>query len=524
MLGASRRRWVRRFVGILLGFGSTTAFAQANVASAGASSTPAAFPAPASILDPNALPIDLPSTLRLAGVQNPQILIARERITEADAIRQLAAAQLLPDINIGTNYDAHTGPLQQSNGSIGKVNRDSLYVGLGSSAIGGGTVTIPGVVWNNNLSEAYFGILISRQVVRQREFAATAVNQDVLLRVATGYVELLRAQGRRAIAVVTRDESAELARVTAAYARVGQGRQADADRAATELERRNSDILQSESAVLAASVRLCQLLNLDPSTRLFAADGRVVPSPIIPDPVPLCELLAIALVQRPELGERRAAVQEAMLALRNAKVLPFSPNLIVGYSSGSFGGGSNVSAAGIVQPDGSVLKQDRFGNFDGRSDFDAVIYWTLRNLGIGNVARIRIASSRLRANGYRELEVLDRVRAEVATAFARIHATYAQISAAERAVEISQRGFGADLQRTRNREGLPIEVQNSLNLLARSRVAYLDAISDYNRAQFEMYVALGQPPADFLARPVPPEPTPQGPAARANNSTGDAKP
>ena len=44
---------------------------------------------------------------------------------------------------------------------------------------------------------------------------------------------------------------------------------------------------------------------------------------------------------------------------------------------------------------------------------------------------------------------------------------------------------------------------HSLRLLARSRYAYLDAILDYNRAQFELYVALGQPPACTLARPVP---------------------
>ena len=37
----------------------------------------------------------------------------------------------------------------------------------------------------------------------------------------------------------------------------------------------------------------------------------------------------------------------------------------------------------------------------------------------------------------------------------------------------------------------------------RSRYAYLDAIVDYNRGQFELYVALGQPPANVLARPVP---------------------
>ncbi len=46
---------------------------------------------------------------------------------------------------------------------------------------------------------------------------------------------------------------------------------------------------------------------------------------------------------------------------------------------------------------------------------------------------------------------------------------------------------------------------NSLTLLARARNAYLDAIVDYDRAQFELYVALGQPPADALAHPVPTE-------------------
>ena len=76
-------------------------------------------------------------------------------------------------------------------------------------------------------------------------------------------------------------------------------------------------------------------------------------------------------------------------------------------------------------------------------------------------------------------------------------------------------GNKQDFLRTRNREGLPIEVLDSLRLLTRSRFAYLDAIIDYNRAQFELYVALGQPPADCLARPIPahlvPPPAPAAP-------------
>jgi outer membrane protein TolC len=148
-----------------------------------------------------------------------------------------------------------------------------------------------------------------------------------------------------------------------------------------------------------------------------------------------------------------------------------------------------------------------------------VAYWTTRNLGVGNLALIRLAQSNVRANNFREIEVLDRVRAEVATAYARTHARFAQIETGERAVQTGAKAFQEDMVRIKNKEGLPIEVLNSLQLLARSRYAYLDAIVDYNRAQFELYVALGQPPAKYLARPVPadlvPPPASPSPAPAA---------
>src|SRR5580765_3886661 len=61
------------------------------------------FPAVPTILDKESRPIDLASSLQLAGVQNPEILLARERVLEATAQRQLAAAQFLPSINFGTS-------------------------------------------------------------------------------------------------------------------------------------------------------------------------------------------------------------------------------------------------------------------------------------------------------------------------------------------------------------------------------------------------------------------------------------
>src|SRR5207244_722280 len=128
-----------------------------------------------------ARPIDLASALRLAAVDNPEIGLARERVREAIALRQLAAAQFLPDLNMGGNFDHHLGPLQQSNGQILKVNRDSLYLGLGAGAVSAGTVNIPGIVWSANVSDVWYRHLASRQIVRQRAFESEAVRNDMLL-------------------------------------------------------------------------------------------------------------------------------------------------------------------------------------------------------------------------------------------------------------------------------------------------------------------------------------------------------
>ena len=54
-----------------------------------------------SILGSDTRPIDFDSALRLAGVRNPELMIARERLTEAAAQRQFAAAQLLPKYQRG---------------------------------------------------------------------------------------------------------------------------------------------------------------------------------------------------------------------------------------------------------------------------------------------------------------------------------------------------------------------------------------------------------------------------------------
>jgi outer membrane protein TolC len=198
-------------------------------------------------------------------------------------------------------------------------------------------------------------------------------------------------------------------------------------------------------------------------------------------------------------------------------VLPFTPNVIMGFSAGDFGGGSNLISTppGFVAGNGQLTTGPRFGNFDGRTDLDVVVFWTFRNLGVGNLAMVRAADSRVRQMRFRELETLNQVRAEVAEAKARVDARFLQIDAAEKAVRSGTEGYAEDLTRiVKGGPGLgqPLELLDNYRLLAQSRYAYLDAIVDYNRAHFQLWVALGRPPANALAHPVPADlvPPPEG--------------
>ena len=143
-------------------------------------------------------------------------------------------------------------------------------------------------------------------------------------------------------------------------------------------------------------------------------------------------------------------------------------------------------------------------------------FWTLQNLGVGNKAQIDAARSRLSSADFELLIVLDRVRSEVAAAYAKTHARFARIQSCEMAIKAGTQAFAEDMERIRGAEGRPLEAIDSLRILAKSRIDYLNAILDYNKAQFELYAALGKPPSTLLLRPadqqgypvVPPNPAP----------------
>ena len=156
--------------------------------------------------------------------------------------------------------------------------------------------------------------------------------------------------------------------------------------------------------------------------------------------LPLDALIQQALARRPEIGAGNAQVALFEARLHQERLRPLIPTLAVGFSAGDFGGGSDLAGY-------------RFSHFNSRTDFNVVAFWTLQNLGVGNLAiQSRVRAEMVQAEAQRR-RTIDSVRREVADARAGTNAARLRMKIAERRVATAQQGFREDLLRAKNLQG-----------------------------------------------------------------------
>ena len=121
-------------------------------------------------------------------------------------------------------------------------------------------------------------------------------------------------------------------------------------------------------------------------------------------------------------------------------------------------------------------------------------YWTLQNLGIGNLSLQKQRRAQIgQAVGAQSRSIAE-IRTEVSAAYAEAAATRNQVDVTTKQLASAEIGFREDLTRIQNTVGRPIEVVNSLRLLNEARVARIRAVTEFNKAEFRLFVSLGSPP------------------------------
>jgi outer membrane protein TolC len=354
----------------------------------------------------------------------------------------------------------------------------------------GGPAQVTGLTTVLRFSDAIFLPLAAEQVVDARTAGIRTATNDALLGVAESYMQLQRAAGELAIAREAAAHAERLAAITGSFAKAGSGLEGDHQRSLAERDRRLADVEAALGELEMASAEIVRRTRLNPSLLVAPIEPAELVLEIVNEDLPIDTLIAMGLRNRPELAEARSFVEETLIRLRQARLRPFVPSLAFRYSGGGFGGGRN----------------EFFGDFASRSDADVNLFWETANLGFTDSAvKGRREAERKEAN-LRFCKVQDTVASEVVRAEKARLASKRQMGRSEAAVPEAIRSLELNFHTIREAAGLPvaatrpIEVLQPIQALAEARGEYLDAVVEYNTAQFRLYHALGRPPMELASR------------------------
>lgn len=442
-------------------------------------------------------PIDLPTTLRLAGARDLDIAIARQRIAESVADLSAARALWLPSLFVGPTWTRLDGQVQTIAGPLITTSRSALFLGAtaaGGTAIsaappGSGYPPVNGLTSVLRFSDAIFEPLAARKVVSARKAGYQATTNDALLAVALAYLELQFAAGRLAVAREAAGYAARLAEITRVFEGAGAGIEANYRRSLTEKDHQDQLAAAAAGDLKVASAEIIRLLNLDPRLVVAPTEPPEMLFRLVSDSSPLDDLVVAGLHHRPELAQAQAIVGATLARLKQARLRPLIPSLAWSYAGGGFGGGQNAF----------------FGNFSARGDAAVSLNWELQNLGFTDLALMRKTEAQNRAAALELMKTQNQVAADVVSAYEARAAASLRLERATRARTEAVRSLELNFVNIERGGGLPgatlpIEVLQPVQALAQVRTDYLAAAIAYNRAQFQLYRALGQPP--LVPRPV----------------------
>jgi outer membrane protein TolC len=426
------------------------------------------------------LPINLATALYLSNARPLVIASAQASVEQAAALLLGAKSLWLPDLHFGMDYFHHSGLNQSSDGSM-------LFANYAAYEVGGGATLSFGV------TDAVFQPLAARQQLLARQWDVQTARNDALLSVAQYYFDVQEARGRLAGSLDSAAKTVELVRRIESLTKGGFAPGFETDRARSVLADLEQQVAASRTTWRVASARLTRALRLNPSSVTVPLEPPHLEVTLIASQFTVDDLIPCGLMNRPELASQRAVVQATLELLRQERLRPLLPSVVLegtgpggALMGGLFGGGQDGG------PNTSA----------GRSDVGVGLVWTLNNLGLGNRALVRGREADQQKALLEFFNIQDQVAQDIVQAQARVEGARDEIRQAEIAVQeakITYEGTMRGLSQPTRPSGLyqlisrPQEAVAAVQQLSRAYDQYFIAINGYNRAEFELFHAMGYP-------------------------------
>jgi outer membrane protein TolC len=427
-------------------------------------------------------PINLATALRLADARPLIVAAAQARAWVAEAELTRAKVLWIPALNIAVDYVRHDGGGPDFNKGIMTAPSVNFFYG------GAG---LTGLI---SLTDAIYQPLSARQVLNARHWNIQSAKNDALLETADAYFMVHQHRGSYAGALYMVERAREL------YDRINTLSRDlvpvfEVDRARNMLAELEQQSVLARQEWRVQSARLTKVLRLDPRAVVEPLEQDHLQITLIDPSRELDDLMSVALVNRPEIASRRALVTAAEVKVRQEKARPFIPLAVI---------------SGFQSPGGMLIQGGLFGlgpnsslnQWVGRDDVSLQLVWQLESFGIGNLARIKAQRGQESKALIDLRNTQDTVAAEVNETQARLQSAAARVVQADRALRtgiITLNGTIEGLEHT-SRFGdelvlisRPQEAVYALQLLKQAFDEYFSTVAEYNRAQFELFHALGYP-------------------------------
>jgi outer membrane protein TolC len=359
-------------------------------------------------------------------------------------------------------------------------------------------------MWGNiPTTDAVFQPLAARQILNAKHWDVQTAKNDALLQTANAYFGVHQARGMFSGSLYCVERGHRLVE------RIGQlSRElvptVEIDRARNMLADLQQKSVSAREDWRVQSANLTEILRLDPRAVVEPLEHDHTQITLIDPARSLDDLMPVALTNRPELASHQAMVKALVAQIRREKARPFMPNILINgfqtpyemIQAGIFGLGPNSS----------------LNQWTGRVDLSYQPIWQLEAFGLGNLARIKEQRGMQSQTIIEFFKTQDTVAADVTRAQARVQSAAARVLQADRSLRsgiITFNGNYEGLQQTTRFGNVlvlvnrPQEAVFALQLLMVAFNEYFTTVAEYNRAQFELFHALGFPAQEVtVMRPL----------------------
>jgi len=402
--------------------------------------------------------VNLPAILKLAGANNLTIKQYELQYQLSEARVDKAREWFLPTIQLGPTMHYLNGAAMQTTGVVLKdVTQKELWLGGGFA----GTI---------DFNRGIFDVKAKREESAAVKFETQAQRNGVILDAVSNYYDLMVAQFDYNELLNLSSQADTLTEQIKLQVDAGLRYQSEYLLAQTNADHIRFRLADAEVQMQKKSDALLNILNIDTTAILVSADTGIMPVQIVPGTADTGETNRY-IHNRPEYKSIQAELNSIQTERKTTTVGLLLPKFVVGTPDALLG----------------TFGEPYYNTYV----IDAGLLW---NIPIGRIiyrgdvktynAEINIEQNNMQQFG-------NEVVQQVADARAQIKLSMQQMDFSRRSLSQANMALEQSIEREKLGTVLPFEVFQSEQFYVQAEDDYLKAVSDYNKAEYQLYVAMG---------------------------------